>query len=322
MDYIDLLKSEKSIIDEQALSELKNQREKFKAEDQALLEKIRSFSFEQSSLTRNDDIHSPVEIKFKASESESQNIEQIAKDLIPWLKGPFTINDMTIDAEWRSDYKWNRLLPKLENLQGKKVLDIGTNNGYFLFQMAKQNPAMVLGIDPVVSNLLQFEFIKRFYPNSPLYFELFGIEHLPHLQNCFDVIFSMGILYHHRHPLEQLLDIKGSLKNGGTLYIETIGIPGEESVALFPEGRYANMRNVWFLPTLSCLKNWLARTGFKEIEVISTEWRGTEEQRLTDWCPPPKQSYSDYLDPNNHKLTIEGHPAPERFLIKAKRRDG
>ena len=84
------------------------------------------------------------------AEVDHQRMEKIklkAEQLIPWRKGPFDLFGMEIDAEWRSDKKWERLEKVVDNLKGKRVLDIGCNNGYFMFRMAHQNPEFVLGRD-------------------------------------------------------------------------------------------------------------------------------------------------------------------------------
>ncbi|MEH0860847.1 MULTISPECIES: tRNA 5-methoxyuridine(34)/uridine 5-oxyacetic acid(34) synthase CmoB [Halobacteriovorax] len=245
---------------------------------------------------------------------------ETAKELIPWRKGPFQIGELDIDAEWRSDKKWERLKESLPDLKDKVVLDVGCNNGYYMFEMAKQDPKLVIGIDPVMHNQAQFDFINHFKGHDNLKFELFGIEDLPNFRSFYDVIFSMGVLYHHRHPLEQLISIREALVPGGEMIMETIGIPGEDSTCLFPEDRYSKMRNVWFLPTLTCLKNWINRTGFIDIEVVSVSTTNFEEQRKTPWCPPPHQSLEDFLDDNDKSKTVEGYPAPVRFCIKAKKK--
>ncbi len=243
------------------------------------------------------------------------------KELIPWRKGPFNIFGIEVDAEWRSDFKWERLKSAIAPLEGKKVLDIGCNNGYFMFRMLEQNPELVLGIDPVVSCQAQFQLLNNYIKSPKLHFELFGIEHLGYFKNFFDTIFSMGIIYHHRHPIQQLIDIRDALAPGGEAILETIGIPGEDSYALFPEDRYAKMRNVWFIPTLSCFINWAQKAKFVDVEVIASTPLTFDEQRNTDWCPAPFQSLEDFIDPQDKSKTIEGHPAPMRFCIKARRRN-
>ena len=249
-------------------------------------------------------------------------IEKRARALIPWKKGPFSLFDLEIDAEWRSDLKWDRLKDHLPDLKDKVIMDIGCNNGYFMFRMAEQNPKLVLGIDPVLQIGAQFKLINHFAKQENLHFELFGVEHLNLFKGMYDLIFHMGIIYHHRHPIQQLIDIREALKPGGQAIIETIGIPGEESIALFPEDRYARMGNVWFVPTLSCFVNWAKKAKFIDIEVIADTNLEHEEQRLTQWCPPPNQSLVHSLDPDNPSKTVEGHPAPRRFCLSVRKKLG
>jgi len=256
----------------------------------------------------------------EVSNEDHKVIKAIAEGLIPWRKGPFNLFDIEIDAEWRSDLKWDRIESSIGELTGKNVLDIGSNNGYFLFRMAPQNPKLLLGIDPVLHVKAQFDFLNHFAKVPSMHHELLGVEHMNLFKDMFDVIFSMGIIYHHRHPLQQLLDIKQALKPGGQIIIETIGIPGEDSVALCPDDRYANMKNVYFIPTLSCLQSWLKKAKFTDIEVVSADLMTIEEQRLTKWCPPPHQSLQNFLDSKDISKTIEGHPAPMRFAVSARKK--
>lgn len=260
-------------------------------------------------------IGNPIEI-------DDQNLQLIlktAKQLIPWKKGPFNLCGEVIDAEWRSDLKWKRIEKSVGPLEGKSVLDIGCNNGYFMYKLLSHSPQLVLGIDPVVPNWAQFSFLQHMARDPRLFFELWGVEHLPLMKKTFDLILSMGIIYHHRNPIEQLIEKRMALKPGGEIIIETIAIPGKESISLFPEGRYAKMRNVWFVPTSNCLYNWLKKARFRDIELIEESHLTSNEQRLTKWCPPPRESLENFLNPENSNLTIEGHPAPIRVAFKAKR---
>ncbi len=271
---------------------------------------------------QNVDLNRPAPLLGKAEELNDQQkklLLHIAKELIPWKKGPFEIFDQYIDAEWRSDLKWERLFPFLPALEGKKIIDIGCNNGYFMLKMAPQNPKLLLGIDPVIPCLAQFQFLQHFAQLPQMHLELWGVEHLSHFRDFFDVIFHMGIIYHHRHPIAQMEDIKKSLTKGGVAFIETIGIPGDNSIALFPEDRYAKMRNIWFVPTLPCLINWAKKAKFKEIDIVSDTKLTNEEQRTTAWCRAGAPSLEDFLNPNDPSETIEGHPAPRRFCIRVKK---
>src|SRR5690606_8399987 len=62
------------------------------------------------------------------SDSERQQLEAALRRLIPWRKGPFELFGVLIDTEWRSDWKWERLLPHLSPLEGRSILDVGCGN--------------------------------------------------------------------------------------------------------------------------------------------------------------------------------------------------
>lgn len=254
------------------------------------------------------------------SDEDFKYVEELAKDFIPWRKGPFKLFDLEIDAEWRSDYKWERLEKDLINLKGKRVLDIGCNDGYYMFRMLKHNPELILGIDPVPRLQQQFKFLNHFAKIPNLHFELFGYEQLHHFKNFFHVIFSMGVIYHCKNPIQHLQDIHDSLAPGGQLILETMAIPGDEDYALSPEDRYAQMRNVWFVPTLKCLLNWVKRSHFEKIEVLSNVVLTPDEQRQTKWCPPPWQSLEQFLDANDKSKTVEGHKAPLRVCLSVRKK--
>ena len=78
------------------------------------------------------------------------------------------------------------------------------------------------------------------------------------------------------------------------------------------------MKGVYFLPNLSCLKNWLSRSSFKDITVIFKEKLSTKEQRITKHAPV-NTSLKESLNPTNEHLTIENYPAPYRFYIRARK---
>jgi tRNA (mo5U34)-methyltransferase len=84
-----------------------------------------------------------------------------------------------------------------------------------------------------------------------------------------------------------------------------------------PEDRYAKMRNVWFIPSVPMLQLWLRRCGFKDIRVIDVARTTFKEQRRTDWMT--FESLADFLDPADPMHTIEGHPAPVRAMILARK---
>ncbi|MDH5357459.1 MAG: tRNA 5-methoxyuridine(34)/uridine 5-oxyacetic acid(34) synthase CmoB [Gammaproteobacteria bacterium] len=241
-------------------------------------------------------------------------IEQL-KTFHPWRKGPYELFGVDIDTEWHSDWKWDRLLPHIQPLAGRKVLDIGGGNGYHGWRMLGEGADLVLGIDPTLIFVMQYLFMQRYIGDSNHYVLPLGIEDLPDNLACFDTVFSMGVLYHRRSPLDHLLDLRSCLRSGGELVLETLIIDGEHGDVLMPEERYAKMRNVWFIPSQSTMELWLRRCGFKNVGCVNSTITSLDEQRQTDWMH--FESLADFLDPQDKTKTIEGYPAPLRAIFTA-----
>lgn len=250
------------------------------------------------------------------SNEERERLTHALQGLIPWRKGPFHLFGVHVDTEWRSDWKWDRVSPHL-NLEGERVLDVGCGNGYYMWRMLGAGAKTVIGVDPNWLFFCQFQAIKKFFPKSPVWHLPFAFEDLPAKLEGFDRVFSMGVLYHRRSPIDHLLELKDCLLPGGELVLETLVVEGDEQHVLVPEERYAQMRNVWFLPSAPALALWLRRAGFVDISCVDVSVTSTDEQRSTHWMR--YQSLSDFLQPDNPGLTVEGLPAPRRAVLIARK---
>lgn len=248
------------------------------------------------------------------SVSEQTQLEQALRGLHPWRKGPFELFGIHIDTEWRSDWKWQRVAPHL-SLQGKRVLDVGCGNGYYMWRMWQAGARQVIGVDPNLLFMTQFEVVRHYLPDAPVWLLPLTLEDLPEPTGGFDTVFSMGVLYHRRSPIDHLLQLKACLARGGELVLETLVIEGDETACLMPENRYAQMRNVWFLPSVAMLELFLRRAGFSNIRCVDLNRTSKAEQRSTDWMR--FQSLPDFLDPADPSRTCEGYPAPLRATLIA-----
>ncbi|MBE0500764.1 MAG: tRNA 5-methoxyuridine(34)/uridine 5-oxyacetic acid(34) synthase CmoB [Desulfuromonadales bacterium] len=266
-----------------------------------------------------------VELKDKVEIGRAEELAGVSPEELtaqlqkfhPWRKGPYTLFGVKIDTEWRSDWKWDRLLPHIQPLAGRRVLDIGCGNGYHGWRMRGEGAEFVLGIDPTLVSVMQFHVVQRYLNDAKHHLLPLGIEDLPPALACFDSVFSMGVLYHRRSPLDHLLELKACLRPGGELILETLIVDGDQKTIFMPNGRYAKMRNVWFLPSIAALTLWLQRCGFKNIACVDTNRTSTEEQRTTAWME--FESLTDFLDPHDPMQTIEGDPAPLRAIFTATR---
>ena len=256
-----------------------------------------------------------VRLKGALDEQLSAQIDAALRGLIPWRKGPYQIFDTHIDTEWRSDLKWERLLPHIKPLTDQLVLDVGCGNGYHMWRMLGAGAKRVIGVDPSPRFSVQFEMIKKLTGDLPIHLVPCAMEDIPRPLETFDSVFSMGVLYHRKSPIDHLYELRDALKPGGQLVLETLVIEGDENACLVPKDRYAKMRNVWFLPSSKMLTIWLERLGFKDIAVVDETYTSTEEQHSTDWMR--FHSLPEFLDPEDSSKTYEGYPAPLRSVIIA-----
>ncbi len=243
-----------------------------------------------------------------------RTLRQHCQAFKPWKKGPWSLFGIDIDAEWRSDWKWQRLAKKLNGVQNKKIADIGCHNGYFMFRLAAQNPSLVVGFEPNARCYFNFHFLQRYAQVANLYFEPFGVEHLQHYPVFFDLVLCLGILYHHTDPVAILRRIHHSLVAGGRVLIDCQGINSSAPMLLLPARRYAGAAGIWYLPSPTALRHWLQRSNFRRINFFYEDYLSAAEQRRTAWADIA--SLADFVCHETH-TTVEGYPAPWRMYVEA-----
>ena len=201
-----------------------------------------------------------------AARGDTERLRDLLMELHPWRKGHLQLDDVRIDTEWRSDWKWSRLSDAIEPLDGRAVLDVGSGNGYYALEMRKAGAAVVIGVDPTLLFAMQFLAINVFARDDGVFILPCRLEETPPAHHAFDTTFSMGVLYHQRDHQAHLRDLGATLRPGGQLVLETLFLPGENVHAATPPARYARMRNVWSLPTVPQLVRWLEEAGYRVIE--------------------------------------------------------
>ena len=252
------------------------------------------------------------------TDQQHETIFQALNSLHPWRKGPFNYFDIHIDTEWRCDKKWRRIQNFLPSLKDKTILDVGCGNGYYMLRMLGDGAKYVIGVDPTLVFLAQYYgLVQCIEQNINAHLLPITFEELPTQINQFDFVFSMGVLYHRRDPLEHLKRLHQHTSSGGTVLIETLIIDSDNNTQLIPQDRYAGMRNVWSVPSPSLVQTWLHECGYQNIQLHNIQTTQLNEQRATQWM----QNYSlkNFLAPDDHSKTIEGHPAPIRAIFSAQR---
>ena len=258
-------------------------------------------------------------ININHDSTNSESLLEALHKLIPWRKGPFMINDLSLESEWDGDMKWQRIKKHIKPLKNKRVLDVGAGNGYFTLRMAMDGAKRALGIESFLLFNYQFKAIKSMI-ESPLNALLLPVrlEDMPKAP-LFDTVFSMGVLYHQKNHMAHLSQLREMMTPDSELVLETLVVEGPDDYILTPKGRYAQMRNVYSLPSIKTLESWLNDSNFNNIRVVDVSKTTTAEQRKTPWIGENAASLEDFLDPLNDSLTIEGYPAPTRAIVVCER---
>ena len=182
-----------------------------------------------------------------------------------------------------------------------------------MFKMLEFSPAKLVGFDPSTRTFLQFRLLNAL-AKTPINYELLGIESVPAYAHKFDIIFCLGVIYHRSDPVKMLKELKASLNKGGVVFLDTLFIEDEREIALVPRQTYSKIANIYFVPSVSALRNWCERAGFVGFKVLASKATDTFEQRQTAWSEG--YSLQDFLNPANSNLTCEGYPAPKRVYVR------
>jgi tRNA (mo5U34)-methyltransferase len=100
---------------------------------------------------------------------------------------------------------------------------------------------------------------------------------------------------------------------GGELVLETLVIEGGADDVLIPKDRYARMRNVWAIPSVTAAEGWLREAGFGEIQCVDVSQTRVDEQRSTTWM-----RFESLADSLAGDRTVEGYPRPTRAVFIAR----
>jgi len=169
--------------------------------------------------------------------------------------------------------EFNRLNVSAESVRGKRVLDIGCNDG-FMCLMFERLGAHVVGIDGIYSDGLKYvqEHLKpefRFYCIdllSPSFYEL----------GRFDIVLYFGVLYHTVYPFEQMLRVAGACRQGAEVFVETsycnlTGYEDQPTLIFNYDGQIVPDRTSPVLPSIKWVERTLSHVGFEGISVLHNE---------------------------------------------------
>jgi tRNA (mo5U34)-methyltransferase len=223
-----------------------------------------------------------------AARKPSADLRRRIAELGPWFHNMEIGGVATAPDHFLGDYpafKWKgfeHVLP--QDLEGRSVLDVGCNGGFYSIEMKRRNAGRVVGLDTDARYLAQAQFAAE-QAGYDIEFRQMSVYDVPQLQERFDLVIFMGVLYHLRHPL-LALDLLWEHAVGKQMLFQCLQ-RGDERIPhlqenydfsewalfdrpdypklFFVEERYASDPTNWFIPNTAAMEAMLRSSGF-EIE--------------------------------------------------------
>ncbi len=167
-----------------------------------------------------------------------------------------------------------RRLPIADDLSGKHVLDIGTWDGWFAFEMERRG-ADVTAIDNIEQPAF---YLARDRLGAKVDYRVLDVYQLAAAEiGRFDLVLFLGVLYHLKHPLlglEKVCEVTRDVAIVESYVIDDglapAGEPGQAPVMEFyEEGELANRLDNWTGPNTACLLALCRAAGFARVELLS-----------------------------------------------------
>jgi SAM-dependent methyltransferase len=203
------------------------------------------------------------------SEEERERLLGRVKQLEPWLQGPFALaGDLVIGGAWRNDTRWQGLASHVPDVNGKRVLDVGSNAGYDAFMFKTRGAAEVMACEPF-EFIHQMEFLESIYRTGIIPCQLAWQQLDPKLHGKFDLVHCHGVLYHELHPMALLQRLRAMLNEDGTLLLGSMMLAQAElaEYARFVPSAYYGDQTWWWVPGRLAMRWMLESVGLHVQEV-------------------------------------------------------
>jgi tRNA (mo5U34)-methyltransferase len=188
-------------------------------------------------------------------------------------------------------FKWAQIAPHVPpDLTGARALDIGCNAGFYSFELAARG-AQVLAIDLDEHYLVQARWAaEQLDPHRRVEFRRMQVYDLVDVDERFEVVLFLGVLYHLRYPL-LALDLVAQCV-GGRLILQTLTMPGDAPAdppddlgihareamtrpgwprAAFIERNLAGDPTNWWAPDDACVQAMVRSAGLTVVDAPAHE---------------------------------------------------
>jgi tRNA (mo5U34)-methyltransferase len=216
------------------------------------------------------------------TERVRENVERLG----PWFHNMRLLGVETAPQHFLGDYpriKWERFADAMpRDLEGRSVLDVGCNAGFYSIEMKRRGAGRVVGIDTDLGYLAQARFAAE-VSGADIEFRRLSVYQVAELGERFDIVLFLGVLYHLRHPL-LALDLLHEKVVGNELIFQSMlrgskkigdvepDYPFQENAvfddesfprAHFVEQAYAADPTNWWIPNRACAEAMLRSAGFE-----------------------------------------------------------
>ena len=189
-----------------------------------------------------------------------------------------------------------------EQLDGLTVLDIGTTNGGAAFECERRGASRVVAVDIADQDWFGFATIRDFLGSRAQHVRS-SVYALPELlDEQFDVVLFWGVLYHLRHPLLALDNVRRLAR--GLVAVETVVsdhlLPDKRDVPLarfFRADEFARDGSIWFAPNLGGLTDWCRSCGLEPTTVRAWPEEGPERAMVAASPTEPEWPGMSYEQP-------------------------
>jgi tRNA (mo5U34)-methyltransferase len=242
----------------------------------------------------------------EANEDLAREIERLG----PWFHNLEIRGIQTAPDHFLGNYpafKWDRfkhIVP--QDLEGRSVLDIGCNAGFYCLEMKRRGAGRVVGLEHDPHYLEQAQF-AAYHTGLEIEFQQMSVYDIAQLSEKFDLVIFMGVLYHLRYPM-LALDLIHEHVAGDLVLFQSMQRGEERLPALagdysfeeweifdrpefpklfFVEERFAGDPTNWWIPNRAATEAMLRSAGFIICEHPEREVYLCERGKRPQLVDPP-----------------------------------
>jgi tRNA (mo5U34)-methyltransferase len=172
------------------------------------------------------------------------------------------------------------------DLSGRTVLDVGTTNAGTAFEMERRGAERVVAVDIFDPDWFGVRALTEFLGSNVEYVRCTVYELAARFPEPFDLVIFWGVLYHLRHPLlalDNLRAVTGSKASLETAVCDASlprGHRGQKLARFYRRDELSGDGSNWFAPTAATLEDWCGSSGFWVDRTDAWPQRGPERAML------------------------------------------